>query len=496
MSRAEKRYFTLDAQKSGRKDSKYFELFQLINAMEEYNEAKLKKRFPKNLPYDKAYLYEAILRSMRDYRNSKSKSAKIKELILDSKYLYERGLYSQTEVRLKEAKELAHDLDDQLALLEINKEERRLTIQPRKKNYETILKQLEKQASQYLESLAEEFEFEDIYFELLTQVIQTPNLKDEKLRLSIKENSDYQSLTEEDKAPNNNHALRRYFQSAANYYRLLDNLDQADYFYSKVVEWWEERPKYKEEEFFRYIVDVSNLLQSWAHKGKYDLFLDLLSKLENENPPHYHEKRGLFRVVSSYKLIYFLNTGNLEGADELVEAIDDGLRKFKFSMNPSSRLILIFNVSVLLFILERFERSVKWNEKVIKEEKFSIRQDIQNGVHLLNLIATYELDDIDEIENTIRSTNRFFTVTQGMTRDDFELKVLDYIKKLFSAPLDEVSTIYQDFKTYLLEAKKSPKRKDSLGIGQILLYWINSKIERRSILDLMYPKRQRVRSSR
>ena len=102
MSKSEKRYFTIDAKKSGRTSSKYLELFQAINHMDAYNEQKLQKKFGKTLPFDKSYLYDAILRSMRDYRSSKSRAARIKEMILDTKYLYERGLYQQSEEYLKE----------------------------------------------------------------------------------------------------------------------------------------------------------------------------------------------------------------------------------------------------------------------------------------------------------------------------------------------------------------------------------------------------------
>ena len=114
MSKSEKRYFTLDAKKSSSKGSKYLVLFQAVNDMELYDEAKLKKKFGKNLRYDKSYLYEAIMRSMRDYRSANSYAARIKEMILDAQYLYERGLYEQCGERLEEARNLANDLDDQI----------------------------------------------------------------------------------------------------------------------------------------------------------------------------------------------------------------------------------------------------------------------------------------------------------------------------------------------------------------------------------------------
>ncbi|NJL75471.1 MAG: hypothetical protein HC892_11015 [Saprospiraceae bacterium] len=68
MSKSEKRYFTLDAQKTGKTDAKYLELFKAISNMDKYEEVAL-KRLSNHLSVDKAYLYEAILRSMRDYHS-------------------------------------------------------------------------------------------------------------------------------------------------------------------------------------------------------------------------------------------------------------------------------------------------------------------------------------------------------------------------------------------------------------------------------------------
>ncbi len=60
MSKSEKRYFVLDAKKSGRTDSRYLNLFDAINDMEDYDEEPLKKRYAANLSSDKAYLNEDI----------------------------------------------------------------------------------------------------------------------------------------------------------------------------------------------------------------------------------------------------------------------------------------------------------------------------------------------------------------------------------------------------------------------------------------------------
>ena len=131
MSKSEKRYFTLDAQKTGKTDAKYLELFKAISNMDKYEEIAL-KRLSNHLSVDKAYLYEAILRSMRDYHSKKSRSAQIKEKLIDAKYLFERELYELCQERLDEATVLAKEIGDHLSLLMINREERRIAYRTRK----------------------------------------------------------------------------------------------------------------------------------------------------------------------------------------------------------------------------------------------------------------------------------------------------------------------------------------------------------------------------
>ena len=127
MSKTEKRYFKLDAQKSGEKRSKQVQLFDAINKMDTYVEKKLaKKSFVKHLAVEKNSLYSKILRSMRSYRSDRSIYAQIKEMILDANNLLAIGLTDQSSKLLKKAKKNAYEVNYYLAILEINKKERHI----------------------------------------------------------------------------------------------------------------------------------------------------------------------------------------------------------------------------------------------------------------------------------------------------------------------------------------------------------------------------------
>lgn len=485
LSRSEKRYFTLDAQKSGRRGSKYLDLFQAINAMEEYDEDKLKKKFPRHLPSDKAYLYEAILRSMRDYRSVRSYSARIKELILDFKYLYERGLYSQASVRLEEAKELAAELDDQLALLELNREERTLVLTTRK-DYDTVLQQLIAEKEALFGTLSREFEYLDAGYRLLIEIKRNPHLSEEEKKKRIASQFRTEMLAAEN-MPQTPYSQRLYFQCVALYSQLMgDHQQMADYF-GKVVHWWQENSgKFKQDEFNRYVADISNLLNAYAVTGRYDRIPALVALLEKEEVSNVHDEGVVFHRAAIYKLMYHINTGRPEGVEALVHSIDQGLGRY--SINLGTQLVLLFNTALLLFMQEKFSDCASWCRRITKGIRTSSRQDIQSAAHLLYLIAIFETGEPEEVDNALRSVYRFFSRQTGTDKEGFAYRVIDYFRKLANAPVREMDDWLEHFRAYLRDLRTDQTVNVPLGLDELLFLWAESRLEGKTILAVVRQK--------
>ncbi|MCB0585805.1 MAG: hypothetical protein KDD06_10845 [Phaeodactylibacter sp.] len=479
MSKSEKRYFTLDAQKSGQRPSKYLELFQLINEMEKYSEEKLRKKFGRNLPYDKSYLYEAILRSMRDYRSSKSRAARIRELLLDARYLYERGLYLQCEERLRDARQVAESLGDQLALLEINKEMRNITWDLKRRSFREEVQALIDEKETHLEAVGEEFKYLDMLYELLLKNIKgTPKAAMEEL-----EKEGYLSLIEERGTPRAVHARRRYFQCAALLSQMKGDPEAALAHYEKVVDWWEQNEAYRQEEFYRYVIDLSNFLSFCYTNKKLEYMPPVLSRLENSEPKNFHDQQTIFQNVSTFKLIYHINLGIAEGVDSLVESIEKGMQKFQ--INIVTQTVLTFNTAILLFIVEKFEACRYWLLKIIKGERFSERKDIKTGAYLLHLIAVYEIDEIDLLESTYRSTYRYVHKELNAPSGSFERAITYGVKRLLDAPPGKKRENMRKLQEKVQAIKQDPAQRVPLGLDDLALYWINSRLESKSLAKVM-----------
>ena len=468
MSKSEKRYFTLDAKKSGRRSSNYLELFQAINQMDDYDEQKLQKKFGKNLPSDKSYLYESILRSMRDYRSSKSRAARIKEMILDARYLYERGLYPQSEERFKQAKELAKELDDQLSLLEISREQLNYTWVTKPKSYGTIINQLLEEKDHFIENINEELHYLSLSYKIqMAKNSISPEAQAEEIATQFPSASNT-----EDFYPDSAHAQRRYLQSLALFNNLLtEDVEKANTYYSKMVAWWDDYPSIKEEEYVRYISDVFNLFNVAYTQKNYAQFEQLLTKLENEKPTNYHDQRLLFKQLTNYKLLYYINLGVEDGHEELIEQVSQGMNAYK--LNPVSQLIIAFNLTLLLFILDKHSICLEWCEKISKHYNRKVNNEhFRLATLLINLLCSYEEDEIEKVDSAIRSLQRH--TKQSDYKGIFFKETGQLIRKLSYSAAKKHPDLFLLFEQKITQLRQGgetpPMRMDELALN-----WIKSK---------------------
>ncbi len=489
LSKSEKRYFTLDAQKSGRKGSKYLELFQAINEMTDYDEAGLRERFGANLPSDKAYLYEAIMRSMRDYHSARSLSARIKELMLDARFLYERSLFDQSERRLEEARELALALDDQSALLELNVQQRHLVKSMRRKDYKEQLQALIGAKDHSINAVNEELMLLDIADELFVEILQHFELKRDEEKQALRNRfARLARMREPETSPK---ARWRYFLCMAMYHQLLGEFDKVFEYYSMVVDWWDRHPKYKKEEFYLYIIDVSNLLHAYSVKEQYHRIPGVLDRLEQEEPDTLHTQSLLFQKSAVYRLMYLINMGVSEGVERFVAEMEKGLEKY--DIKAGTRNALIVNVAILLFVQGRFKTCAHWAQKIIRD-KSGARADIRSGAWILQLLAIFGYADVEQLESTLRATNRYMSKAGLKNQDGFEYRMLDFARRLSQvSPLEE-KKLLREWLDYIEQLRASGAARVSMGLDELALYWVRSRLEKIPIHQQIRQQRRRSQS--
>ncbi|MBI1224861.1 MAG: hypothetical protein GC192_06455 [Bacteroidetes bacterium] len=473
MSKSEKRYFVLDAKKGGRNDSRYLTLFGAINNMEEYDEAPLKKRFAANLSSDKAYLYEAILRSMRDYRSQSSKAAQVKERLMDARYLYERGLYDQSTERISEAKAMAAELEDQFTLLEINREEQVSLFDRRARVQLEHIEKLNEEREKTLKAIDEELKYLDLYYRLSLELSRDFNPNDEHRIEILKMNLPINLLDEKNK-PKSPQAIRRFFQCNMTYFSISGELEKVYYFSNKAVEWWENLPILKEEEFYRYINNVSNLVNTcYKIDGKAQEANQWYEILKNERQnSSLHNQKVIFQYLSLSKLLYHLNQNEFTEASKLLPDIIDGLNKFGLKKN----IALVGNIATVYFLVGDYANCIKWVDNIIKNMKNSGRLDIQRIMRIYKIVSLYELNDFERIDLEIRAANRFYK-SNDFGHEAMEEIVLNvYLRQIIDAPIFEIKHSIINLRQYLIEIKRQPNSENLLGLDELTI-WVDSKMK-------------------
>lgn len=470
MSKSEKRYFSIDANKSGKEGAKYLKLFRAVNDLEEWDDVKLKKKFKTNLSSDKKYLYESILRSMRDYRSAKSKAAQVKERLMDSEYLYERGLYAQSQGRLAEAKALATELEDQFMLLKINVEEQQFLVETKRQVDTTEFGRLNSEREETQGKISQELSYLDLYIKLYIKVVQEFELKDDESKQQLRQ--EFEDLLNDDEIVLSPRGQRRFYLCNAMFYRLLGEVDKVYEYFSKVVSWWDLHKSLKAEEFHRYVLDVSNLINSCYQYGKYltevQKYQDKLRK-EKESVSH-HEQRIIFNTISISSLLYHFNHNNFEEAKKIVPELIDGMNQFGLKKS----IVFVGNIVTVYFLVGDYQNCIKWCEYITANIKVSGRKDVHRIVRIYKVISLYELDKLDELDSYIRSVQRFYKL-QNLSKDSLEMRMLNYFfKKIVNSTIVDLKNIFKELENYLRNLQIKLKGQNILGLDELLI-WVATK---------------------
>ena len=111
LSKAEKRNFKLYANRqNGNHEAKFIQLFDAMDSLLEYDEAKIMKRCPVTklqLSNMNAHLYNQILVSLRLLNVQHNSILQIREQMDFARILYDKGLYKQSLKELDKAKTMA-----------------------------------------------------------------------------------------------------------------------------------------------------------------------------------------------------------------------------------------------------------------------------------------------------------------------------------------------------------------------------------------------------
>lgn len=478
LEQAEKRYFKIftTMHVKGGESNNYSKLFDAIDKLDKYNEEEIKRQFKgekflNQIHVAKNYLYNNILKSLRLFHSEKTKLNELMDLLRDVQILYDKSLYKQCRKLLDKAKKIAVTYEKHAQILAILDWEKTLA---RTSAYADIdEKELLNYYEDYRRTVEEIYNINE-YWKLATEVFLLRKKKGE-----IRNKEDLRKFNQIIKHPlmqDESSALT--FLSKTFYYNTkgLYYLTNKDYmnlykYCGKLVKHIESNEFLFKED--NYVSALYNLLLVQIELRRFDEALKTIAKLRSIESDSVTMQARIFVTSYDTELNLYLRTGEFDKGMHLVEAIENGMKKYKDKINKESEVLFDYNIAYLNFGKGDLNNALTWVNKIINNKELTIREDIQCFARILNIIVHYELGNYDLIEYIVKSTRRYLSNKNTLNR--FELAVLSYIRKLINTSTPkEKNIIFDEWKHELASMSG-----DFLEIKALeyfdLISWIDSK---------------------
>lgn len=419
-------------------------------------------------------LYKVILQSIRSYI---SKTDVLNDIRLDAcqvAWLLERGFSKEAGRLLNNCVVEAKKGEQFALLLELSKLRSRWIVESRPCDCADQLEELFAETQKQLQQLSEIIELQHLnalaYLEFqqgkleeaqikLTVIPEVPDMS--KYQGSIRAKFNYHTLLElqGELARDMDLALQHKWHKLMLYEHNLSLFSSSDQ---------------------AYISLLTNFLGASAQADNFSYHGLLFSKLEQLLANGDARANPQYCMLQMQKLIWYYRTAAFEDLlTFLVEKLVPEAELVWKRLNWSQRLVLLYNIAVCFFVLERFEEAFVWFSKVISEvPKMGIRQDIQVGSRLLFLVCCHELGHRVFLQNQYRKVYRQLR-RKGLL-GPWERNILRLARKLTRAiGRKEVVEAMQICRTECA-ALAGTQNKSTLGKRELDV-WLEARLRDRSL---------------
>jgi hypothetical protein len=485
LSRGEKRNFRMLAQLTSG-DKKYLQLFDVFDLMEEYDEAKVLKKFKKDanfekqFAYNKNYLYNSILNALTYFR--KGTDAERSSLTLQVRILLEKNLYTHAQKLLRKVKDKnveQEKFEDLLPLFKLEIE---------------ILRRVE--ATELLPESFRKIEFEEKIaldkilnlreyrrLELQTHILLVTRhvaRKQEEIA-SVDRILEHPLMQGESEALSNrarilyNELHRRIAQFKADWATAIQ-------YGERVVEIYDTHTSLIEEERLLYMRQISHLAHHHTVLNGIERSLPWVLRIRDIEATTAQERVFKFERYYLFALGYMQDTGQ-RASEPFLKEFDHELDQLENDLAISLRLYVSYLRSQYHFVLAEYSEALKWINRCINHPRTNIRSDLQSSARLLNMLVHYELGNLEVIEYSIKSAYRFIYKQDRMNQ--FERRFLGFFRRVLAAPnaraIQEETVSYKQDLTEILKDPFEFQASHFLKVDE----WLDSKISGKPLAEVL-----------
>jgi tetratricopeptide (TPR) repeat protein len=281
-----------------------------------------------------------------------------------------------------------------------------------------------------------------------------------------------------------------YFQSHVWYYYMTHEFAFCYRYAQKWVDLYEGRDELIQSHPALYLKGIHNLLNALFNVQHHEKFVEGLNKLHHF-PEVYQIKRnknieGLFNL---YKYIHTIKLHFMQGTFdeglEIIPELEKIIEEDAFNWDSHRVMVFYYRIACLYFGSGDNDRAITYLNKIINQKNPDYRADIQCFARILNLIAHFELGNIQLVEYQVKSVYRFL----GKMKDlhAVQREIMRFLRRTPRMQAGEIKEEFIQLKEKLVKWQDEPYEKRPFLYLDIIS-WLESKIEGCTVKDIIHRK--------
>jgi len=484
LDRNEKGYFKKYTQlhSSNQKNSNgYIRLFDAIDAMDEYDETILKKKFAnekfiRQLFVMKNYLYNSILKSLRNYSSESTDNLKILTNIKNTEILIRKGQYEKALEYIHSTKQYALKREFWGYVNELIEMERSIYNIHRKANAFESVAQLNREKREVMDMLKNDIDYTDLSYKFTSISYKYRNIIPAEGLKQIKKYGTSGLLMKEDNAKSI-YTKGMYSSLKGLYLSIVGKQDKIYPEAFKSFELLKNNPFAIQKYPASYFTKANNLGTTLVRSKRYDELKELLNEVSGfEHLYKYRlnsKLKGLqFSFISRFQLVYFSNTFQFENGVKYLKSIKNDFELFKKDISADALNSFHF-YSVNLYILSnRYRDAISCLNEILVFNKSTFFQDLNSIAKYVLLIMHYELE-----------SKKMFNYVNSLFKTDESIEPLDFLKARLPSVQNkkEEKEVFIEFKKRLLASKNRKMIRAIFDFES----WAESKIQNKPFAKIV-----------
>jgi tetratricopeptide (TPR) repeat protein len=493
LEKGEKRHFKLFIRRSSSNENlKVIQLFDALDKLDEYDEARLLRKLPTvqkaQLPNLKAHLYRQLLASLRLLKSADSIDLQLNEHFDYAHILYKKGLFLQSLKLLQKAKELATANEKQTFLIQALSLEKRIEALHITRSMQDRAEVLSAETLRVSNHISHVARLSNLALKLYSWYIRNGHTRnradEEEVRRFLQEQLPSDAWSQQ------GFYERLYLYQSLSWYAYI----RQDFplYYRHTSSWvslFEKQPLMKRVETGHYIKGLHNLLNAHFDLRRNDRLLQTLKTLETFSRTERVEQNDNFRVQCFLYIAqarinsHFLRATFREGLS-LIPGIEQGIKENSLFIDPHRQMVFNYKIASLYFGSGDFSTSIDYLQPILHQNT-GLRYDLQCYARLLHLLAHYELGNYELVDYLSQSVYRFMARMKNLTQ--LEEEILSFLRRSFRLSPDRIR---EELRLFLQRIKKFEKNRFQARVFVYLdiVSWVESKVHGRTLSAVMQEK--------